>query len=79
MSQHIDLVVSRHRNMLTRISAKDTEFEDLCVQHADMTTKIRSLNPREDPSQADDDQRMRRQRAAIEDQMQAIMQSNTRV
>lgn len=79
MSKHLDLVVSRLRNMLTRVSAKDPDFDDLCVRHATVTEEIRKLNPGTDPSDAQRDDQLRRRRAALEDEMLAIMQSNTRI
>jgi uncharacterized protein YdcH (DUF465 family) len=79
MSEHLDIVLSRFRNMLTRIMTKDSGFEDLCSQHADLTSKIRRLDPSGDLGVASQDENLRRRRAALEDQMFAIMQSNTRV
>ena len=79
MSEGLDLVLSRMRNMLTRISAKDADFEDLCARHADLTSEIRKLNPVEDSGHAQRDEQLRRRRADLEQQMFAIMQSNARV
>lgn len=79
MSSAFDIVASRLRNMLTRISAADSGFEDLCRRHADLTADIRRLNPSEDPDQAQRDQNLRRRRADLEQEMFAIMQANTRV
>ena len=79
MSDHVDIVVSRFKNMLTRIMTKDSGFEDLCSQHAELTSQIRGLDPTTDPAQAGQDDQLRRRRAALEDQMFAIMQANTRV
>ena len=79
MSNHFDLVASRLKNMLTRISAGDADFEDICSRHAELTTDIRKLNPREDPDHAQRDEALRKRRAALEQEMFAIMQANTRV
>ena len=79
MSNNVEVVVSRFKNMLTRIMAKDSGFEDLCSQHAELTSQIRKLDPINDPNQAGQDDQLRRRRAALEDQMFAIMQANTRV
>jgi uncharacterized protein YdcH (DUF465 family) len=79
MSEHLDLVLSRIRNMLSRITSEDTDFNDLCMQHARITAEIRRLNPDTDPAQADQAATLRRRRAALEDTMFAIMQANTRV
>lgn len=79
MSEHLDLVLSRLRNMLSRITAEDADFNDLCSQHAQITAEIRRLSPDVDPAHADQDQNLRRRRAAMEDKMFAIMQANTRV
>ena len=79
MSKPFDLVASRLRNMLTRISAKDADFEDICEKHAQLTADIRKLNPQEDPEQAQRDNQLRRRRADLEQEMFAIMQANTRV
>lgn len=79
MAEHFDLVVSRFKNMLTRITALDADFEDLCRKHAELTTEIRALNPRDDPTQGQRDRELRKSRAAVEEQMFAIMQANTRV
>jgi uncharacterized protein YdcH (DUF465 family) len=79
MSESLDLVLSRLRNMLSRITAEDADFNDLCSQHAEITAEIRKLNSDVDPTQADQDRNLRRRRAAMEDKMFAIMQANTRV
>ncbi len=79
MSEHLDLVLSRLRNLLSRITAEDADFNDLCEQHAQITAEIRKLNPDVDPAQADQAANLRRRRAAMEDKMFAIMQANTRV
>ncbi|WP_299615186.1 hypothetical protein [Pelagibius sp.] len=79
MSSHFDLVVSRLKNMLTRISAEDADFEDLCARHAELTAGIRKLNPREDPDQAQRDEALRKRRADLEQEMFAIMQANVRI
>lgn len=79
MSKAVDVVMSRMKNMLTRISAKDADFDDLCARHAELTSKIRGLNPREDPEHAQSDEQLRRRRADLEQEMFAIMQANTRV
>lgn len=79
MSEHLDLVLSRLRNLLSRITAEDADFNDLCAQHAQITAEIRRLNPDVDPAHADQATNLRRRRAAMEDKMFAIMQSNTRV
>jgi len=79
MSGPFDVVTSRLRNMLTRIAAADSGFEDLCSRHAELTSDIRQLNPMEDPAQAQRDGELRRRRAQLELEMFAIMQANTRV
>lgn len=79
MSEHLDVVLSRFRNMLSRITSEDSDFDDLCAQHARITAEIRGLNPDVDPAQADQAATLRRRRAAMEDKMFAIMQANTRV
>jgi len=79
MAEHYDLVASRLRNMLARITAKDPDFDDLCRKHAALTTQIRTLHSDTDPVDADRDDALRRSRAALEEQMFAIMQANTRV
>lgn len=79
MNKHFDLVVSRMMNMLTRIAAKDADFDDICARHAELTADIRKLNPMEDPGHAQRDGELRRRRAALEQEMFAIMQANTRV
>lgn len=79
MSGPFDVVTSRLRNMLTRIAAADSGFQDLCTRHAELTSDIRRLNPMEDPAQAQRDGELRRRRAQLEQEMFAIMQANTRV
>jgi len=79
MSDHLDIVVSRFRNLLTGIMTRDSGFEDICTQHADLTSEIRKLDPINDPGQARQNEQLRRRRADLEDQMFAIMQANTRV
>lgn len=79
MSAPFDVVVSRLRNMLTRIAAADSGFEDLCKRHADLTADIRRLNSLEDAGEAQRDHDLRRRRAQLEQEMFAIMQQNTRV
>lgn len=79
MSKHLDVVLSRMKNMLTRITAQDANFEDLCARHAELTTEIRRLNPREDPEEARRDEQLRRRRADLETELFAIMQANTRI
>jgi uncharacterized protein YdcH (DUF465 family) len=79
MAEDLELVLSRFKNMLTRIMTKDSGFEDLCSQHASLTSEIRSLDPTNDPRIAGQDEQLRRRRAALEEQMFAIMQANTRV
>ena len=79
MSEHLDLVLSRLHNLLSRITAEDADFNDLCAQHAKITAEIRKLNPDVDPAHADQAASLRRRRAAMEDKMFAIMQANTRV
>jgi len=78
-SKSFDIVLSRLKNMLTRISTSDADFEDLCDRHAELTSDIRKLNPREDPAHAQRDDELRRRRANLEQEMFAIMQANTRV
>jgi uncharacterized protein YdcH (DUF465 family) len=75
----LDLVLSRFGNLLRRITAKDADFDDLCAKHAEVTSEIRRLEPDMDPRDADLDGDLRRRRAALEDQMLAIMQANTRL
>jgi len=79
MSKPFAIVTSRLRNMLTRIAAADSGFQDLCARHAELTADIRRLNPMEDPAQAQRDDELRRRRAQLEQEMFAIMQANTRV
>jgi uncharacterized protein YdcH (DUF465 family) len=79
MGEHLDLVLSRFANMLKRITAKDGEFGDLCVKHAEVTAEIRKLDAATDAGQAERDEQLRRRRAAMEEQMFAIMQANTRI
>jgi uncharacterized protein YdcH (DUF465 family) len=79
MSDHLDLVLSRLANMLKRIGAQDADFDDLCARHAEITAQIRKLNADVDPSEADRQGELRRRRAAMEEEMFAIMQANTRV
>lgn len=79
MSEHLDLVLSRLRNVLTQVASEDVDFNDLCVQHAEITAEIRRLNPDVDPAEADRDRALRRRRAALEDEMFAVMQANIRV
>jgi len=78
-SKSFDIVLSRLKNMLTRISTLDADFDDLCDRHAALTSDIRKLNPREDPDHAQRDGELRRRRANLEQEMFAIMQANTRV
>lgn len=78
MGEHFDLVLSRFGNMLKRITANDADFDDLCAKHAEVTAEIRKLDVT-DANQAELDDRLRRRRAAMEEQMFAIMQANTRV
>ena len=79
MTDHFDLVLSRLRNMLTRIATDDADFDDLCTRHAALTADIRKLHPEKDPAQAERDRQLRQSRAALEQEMFAIMQANTRV
>ena len=79
MSASFDIVASRLRNMLTRIAAADSGFQDLCTRHAELTADIRRMNTLEDPAQAQRDDQLRRRRAQLEQEMFAIMQANTRV
>lgn len=79
MSTPFDIVASRLRNMLTRIAAADSGFQDLCTRHAELTADIRRMNALEDPAQAQRDDELRRRRAQLEQEMFAIMQANTRV
>ncbi|MDJ0609033.1 MAG: hypothetical protein QNJ67_08640 [Kiloniellales bacterium] len=79
MADHIDVVLSRFKNMLTRIITKDADFDDLCRRHAELTSEIRALQPDLDASQGQRDQQLRKNRAALEEQMFAIMQSNMRI
>jgi len=79
MGEHLDLVMSRFGNMLKRITANNAEFDNLCVKHAEVTSEIRKLDAASDANQAELDDQLRRRRAAMEEQMFAIMQSNTRI
>ena len=79
MGEHLEVVISRFKNMLHRIREKDPDFDDLCAKHADVTSEIRRLNPDVDPSDAQLDGELRHRRAALEDEMFAIMQANTRI
>ena len=79
MGEHLDLVLSRFGNMLKRITAKDADFDDLCTKHAEVTAEIRKLDAENVANRAEHDERLRRRRAALEDQMFAIMQANTRL
>ncbi len=74
MADHFETVASRLKNMLTRITARDPDFDDLCKKHASLTQEIRS--PQADGTQLEN---LRRRRAALEEQMLTIMSSNTRV
>jgi uncharacterized protein YdcH (DUF465 family) len=78
MGEHLDLVLSRFSNMLKRITANNSEFDDLCAKHAEVTAEIRKLDAA-DANQADRDDQLRHRRAAMEEQMFAIMQANTRI
>jgi uncharacterized protein YdcH (DUF465 family) len=79
MGEHLDLVLSRFSNMLKRITANSAEFDNLCVKHAEVTAEIRKLDAAADANQAERDDQLRRRRAAMEEQMFAIMQANTRI
>lgn len=79
MSGHLDVVLSRFRNMLNRIRANDPDFDDLCEQHAAVTARIRKLEPDLDPREAELESDLRRRRAALEQEMFAIMQANSRI
>ena len=79
MADHIDVVLSRFKNMLTRIIAKDADFDDLCQRHAELTSEIRALQPDLDAGEGQRDRQLRKNRAALEEQMFAIMQSNMRI
>ena len=79
MADHFTIVLSRLANMLTRISTKDADFDDLCARHAELTSDIRKLNVLEDPDQAQRDEQLRKRRGELEQEMFAIMQANTRV
>ena len=67
------------KNMLTRIGAKDPDFDDICDKHAELTAQIRNLNPSGDPGHAQRDGDLRKRRAAVEEKMFAIMQANIRI
>ena len=56
MGEHFDLVASRFRNMLARITARDPDFDDLCRKHAALTTQIRTLHSNTDPVDSERDQ-----------------------
>ncbi len=75
----LDTVLSRLGNMLKRIAARDPDFDAVCSQHAELTREIRRLDPGVDPGDAQRERDLRRRRAAIEQEMFAIMQANTRV
>lgn len=79
MAEHLDVVLSRFKNMLTRIVAKNADFDDICRKHAVLTSQIRALQPDVDAAQGQRDQELRKNRAAVEEQMFAIMQSNMRI
>lgn len=79
MSEHLDLVLSRIGNVLSHIASEDADFNDICVQHAEITSEIRRLHPDVDPADADRDRALRRRRADLEDKMFALMQANIRV
>ncbi|MDX1401008.1 MAG: hypothetical protein R3245_03720 [Kiloniellales bacterium] len=79
MNKNLELVTSRLRNMLVRISKDNSDFEDLCARHAELTSDIRKLNPGEDADHAQRDEQLRRRRAHLEQEMFTIMQANTRV
>jgi|GEM_PF-1502031 len=79
MGEHFDTVASRLKNMLARITARDPDFDDLCKKHAALTDEIRSLHANTEPTDSARDDTLRRRRAALEEQMFAIMSANTRV
>ena len=79
MSEHLEIVLTRLRNLLARIRVQDPDFDDLCAQHADLTAKIRKLNPDVDPQDAQSQDQLRRRRADLEQEMFAIMQANSRI
>src|SRR3546814_20254751 len=74
MAASFDLVASRLRNMLTRIAAADSGFQELCNRHAELTSDIRRLNTMEDPAHAPRDDEQRRPRTHLQPQMLAIHQ-----
>ena len=78
MSEHLDIALSRLKNMLTRTSTKGADVDDLCARHAELTSDIRKPNPLEDPDQAQRDEQLRRSRADLEQEMSAIMLANIR-
>ena len=79
MNEHFDLVLSRLRNLLKRIAVKDPDFDSICAEHAVLTAQIRKLDPDGDPEHSRRDSTLRHRRAALEDEILAIMQANTRV
>src|SRR3546814_16439336 len=72
MAASFDLVASRLRNMLTRIDAADSGFQDLCNRHAELTSDIRRLNNMADPTHAQHDDELRRRSAQLEQEKIAI-------
>ncbi|MEQ8664537.1 MAG: hypothetical protein RIC16_02320 [Rhodospirillales bacterium] len=79
MSDHVNIVVSRVANLMTRIRVKDPDFDQLCLEHAAITTEIRRLDPERGPAQAERDRTLRAQRAIMEKRMFAILQANSDV
>ena len=79
MSGHFNIVLSRLKNLLKGIAVKDPDFDNLCTEHAALTAQIRKLDPDGDPEHSRRDSTLRHRRAALEDEILAIMQANTRI
>ena len=79
MPDPYNIVMSRLTNLVTRIRVKDPAFDQLCLQHAAITTDIRRLDPEQNPSQAGQDNELRARRAEIEQEMLTVMQANSRM
>lgn len=79
MSQHLDVVASRLKNMLLRITKQDPDFDDMCSQHAEVTAEIRKMRVQSDATAVGRAEELQRRRAALEDQIFAILSQNTRV
>src|SRR3546814_20905737 len=78
MSASFDIVTSRLRNMLTRIAAADSGFQDLSARHFELTSDIRRQNALEDSANAQRDDELRPRRAERTQDMFANMKATTR-